>query len=192
MWIPATRRRHSRCGLRYETDLTDVEWAVIEPRLPPPCRGGRPRGWSFRDVLDTIFHVSRGGVAWRLLPNDLPPKSTAFRWFATWRGSGLFEAINHSLVMADRERVGREASPTAVVLDSQSVRTTASGGPFGFDAGKKLKDGKPNVMVDNDDRQPMRPAHSIGASEMSLPSSPRGKANRASATTPVAEPSSRV
>ena len=93
----------------------DDEWAVIEPHLPPPCRCSRPREWSLRDVLDAIYNVLRGGIAWRLLPNDLPPKSTAFRWFATWRDSGLFKTINHAFVMADRERIGREASPTAVV-----------------------------------------------------------------------------
>ena len=85
MWTPTTRRQHSRCGLRYETDLTDAEWAVIEPHLPPAATCGRPREWSFRDVFDAIFYVLRGGIAWRLLPNDLPPKSTVFRWFSTWR-----------------------------------------------------------------------------------------------------------
>lgn len=152
MWTPTTRRQHSRRGLRYETDLTDAEWAVIEPHLPPASTCGRPRAWSFRDVFDAIFYVLRGGIAWRLLPNDLPPKSTVFRWFATWRDNGLFQAINHSLVMADRERVGREASPTAVVLDSQSVKTTESGGPSGYDAGKKVKGRKRQVMVDTDGR----------------------------------------
>ena len=83
MWTPTTRRQHSRRGLRYETDLTDAEWAVIEPYLPPASPCGRPREWSFRDVFDAIFYVLRGGIAWRLLPNDLPPKSTVFRWFAT-------------------------------------------------------------------------------------------------------------
>ena len=94
----------------------------------------------------------RGGIAWRLLPNDLPPKSTVFRWFATWRDNGLFETITHHLVMTDRERVGREASPTAVVLDSQSVKTIESGGPSGYDAGKKVKGRKRQVMVDPDGR----------------------------------------
>lgn len=91
-------------------------------------------------------------LAWRLLPNDLPPKSTAFRWFATWRDNGLFETINHHLVVADRDCAGREASPTAVVLDSQSVKTTESGGPSGYDAGKKVKGRKRQVMVDTDGR----------------------------------------
>ena len=98
-----------------------------------------------RDVFDAIFYVLRGGIAWRLLPNDLPPRSTAFRWFATWRDSALFETINYALVVVDRERIGREASPTAVVLDSQSVKTTESGGPTGYDAGKKVKGRKRQV-----------------------------------------------
>src|ERR1044072_5856062 len=128
MWTPTTRRQYSRDGLRYETDLTDAEWALIEPLRPEPRPRGRPRRWSTREILNGIFYVLRGGIAWRLLPSDLPPKSTVFRWFSLWRDTGLFETINHLLVMADRERVGREASPTAAVLDSQSVKTTESGG----------------------------------------------------------------
>jgi putative transposase len=152
MWTPTTRRQYSRDGLRYETDLTDAEWALIEPLLPAPRARGRPRRWSTREILNGIFYVLRGGIAWRLLPSDLPPKSTVFRWFSLWRDSGLFETINHLLVMADRERVGREASPTAAVLDSQSVKTTESGGPRGYDAGKKVKGRKRQVMVDTDGR----------------------------------------
>ena len=112
----------------------------------------RPRKWSLREILNAIFYVLRGGNAWRLLPSDLPPKSTAFLWFARWRDAGLFEALNHSLVMADRPRVGREASPSAVVLDSQTVKTTKSGGPRAYDAGKKVKGRKRQVMVDTDGR----------------------------------------
>jgi putative transposase len=152
MWTPTTRRQYSRDGLRYDADLTDAEWALIEPLLPEPHARGRPRRWPAREILNAIFYVLRGGIAWRLLPSDLPPKSTAIRWFSLWRDTGLFEAINHLLVMADRERVGREASPTAAVLDSQSVKTTESGGSRGYDAGKKVKGRKRQVMVDTDGR----------------------------------------
>ena len=113
MWTPATRRQHSRDGLRYATDLIDAEWTLIEPLLPPSPEYGRPRSWSMREIMNAFFYVLRGGIAWRLLPRDLPPKSTVFRWFSLWRDSGLFERMNHTLVMADRERVGREASPSA-------------------------------------------------------------------------------
>ena len=152
MWTPATRRQHSRAGLRYETDLTDAEWAVIAPLMPEPALCGRPATWTTREILNAIFYVLRGGIAWRLIPKDLPPKSTAFGYFSRWRDEGLFGRINHHLVMTDRERVGREASPTAVVLDSQSVKTTESGGPRGYDAGKKVKGRKRQVMVDTDGR----------------------------------------
>jgi transposase len=152
MWTPATRRQHSRDDLRYETDLTDAEWALIERLMPKPRQRGRPRAWPLREIVNAIFYVLRGGIAWRLIPKDLPPRTTVYRWFALWRDTGLFERVNHILVMADRERGGREASPSAAVIDSQSVKTTESGGPRGYDAGKKVKGRKRQVMVDTDGR----------------------------------------
>lgn len=117
MWTPATRRQHSRAGLRYETDLTDAEWRLIAPYLPGPKSTGRPRRWPLREIVNAIFYVLRGGIGWRLLPSDMPPRSTVYRWFASWRDSGLFERLNHALLMIDRERVGRQASPSAGVID---------------------------------------------------------------------------
>ena len=97
MWTPANRRQYSRIGLRYETDSTDAEWALIEPLLPQPVARGRPRAWSQREIMNAISYVLRGAVAWRLLLTDLPPKSTVFRWFALWRDTGLFERMTQSI-----------------------------------------------------------------------------------------------
>jgi transposase len=152
MWTPTTRRHHSRTGLRYASDLTDAEWALLEPLLPPPSTQGRPRSWPMREVINAIFYVMRSGCPWRLLPYDFPPWRTVYRWFAAWRDEGLFERVNHALVMADRERSGRNASPTAAVIDSQSVRTTEGGGPRGYDAAKKVMGRKRHALVDMDGR----------------------------------------
>jgi len=153
MWTPTTRRQHSRTGLRYETDLTDAEWAVIEPLMPRPEPRGRPSIWTPREILNAIFYVLRGGIAWRMIPKDLPPRSTTFGYFSRWRNTGLFGRISHHLVMADRERVGREASPSAAVLDSQSVKTMESGGPRGYDAGKKVKGRKRQALLGRNERE---------------------------------------
>ena len=156
MWTPTTRRQHSRDHLRYGSDLTDQEWQILAPFMPPPARTGRPRSWTMREIMNAIFYVLRAGCAWRLLPKDFPPMTTVYGWFLRFRRQGLFETLNHYLVMLDRERGGREPSPSAAVVDSQSVE---AGGPRGYDAGKKIKGRKRHAMVDTDGRALVIQAH---------------------------------
>lgn len=147
-WTEIARRQYERRNSRYASDLTDVEWSIIEPLMPAPRRLGRPRKTDLREVVNALLYIASSGGAWRLLPTDFPPFSTVQKYFYRWRDDGGLRALNNALVMAARELTGKQPSPTAGVIDSQSVKTTESGGIRGFDAGKKINGRKRHIVVD--------------------------------------------
>ena len=105
------------------------EWHVLAPLFPPPATTGRHRAWPMRELINAMFFMLRGDIPWRMLPTHFPPHQTVYRWFTRFRDDGTWESLNHHLVMLDRERASRGASPTAAVIDTQSVKTTETGGP---------------------------------------------------------------
>lgn len=111
----------------YPTDLTDGEWAILEPLVPAPKSGGRPAKYSRREVINAIRYVLRTGCAWRLMPHDLPPWQLVYHYFWAWRREGIWQQIHDTLHIRVRQATGREGSPSAAIIDSQSVKTTEKG-----------------------------------------------------------------
>jgi transposase len=129
MWTIENRCRYDRDHLRYPSDLSDAEWALIAPFIPPAKHGGRRREVDEREIVNGIMYVLSTGCQWRAIPKDLPPRSTVYDYFCLWQWDGTLDRIHHALYVQCREQAGREASPTAAIIDSQSVKSAEKGGP---------------------------------------------------------------
>ncbi len=129
MWTTENRSRYDRTQLRYPSDLTDEEWVLIEPLIPPAKRGGNKRHVNMRDVVDGLMYILSTGCQWRAIPKDLAKRSTIYEYFGLWQYDGTLDRMHHALYESCREQAGREASPTAGIIDSQSVKSAEKGGP---------------------------------------------------------------
>lgn len=128
MWTDENRWRYDRSKLRYPSDLSDDEWRMIEPLIPPGKKGGGKRTVNLREVVNGLMYILSTGCQWRAIPKDLPPKSTVHNYFDLWTYDGTLDRIHHALYERCREQAGREASPTAAIIDSQSVKSAEKGG----------------------------------------------------------------
>ena len=129
MWTKENRGRYDRSKLRYPSDLTDEEWALVKPLIPPAKRGGNKRRVDVRAIVDGLMYILSTGCQWRALPKDLPPRSTVHDYLDLWNWDGTLDRLHHALYEKCREQAGREASPTAAIIDSQSVKAAEKGGP---------------------------------------------------------------
>ena len=129
MWTNENRHRYDRSSLRYPSDLTDAEWALIEPLIPPAKRGGNKRTVVMREVVNGLMYILSTGCQWRALPKDLAPRSTVNRYFGQWTYDGTVDRIHHALYVTCRELAERDANPTVAIIDSQSVKGAEKGGP---------------------------------------------------------------
>ena len=128
MWTARNRKRYDRSKLRYQSDLTDGEWARVAPLIPPARRGGNKRHIDIREVMNGLMYILSTGCQWRAIPKDLPPRSTLFDYFDLWTYDGTLDRIHHALYVECREQSGREVSPSAAIIDSQSVKSAEKGG----------------------------------------------------------------
>jgi putative transposase len=128
MWTKANRAKYNRDRLRYPSDVTDEEWGHVAPLIPPAKRGGRKREVDMREVFNAIMYVLSTGCQWRYIPKDFPPKSTVYRYFCDWAWCGVLDCMHDALYVICREQAEREASPTAAIIDSQSVKSAEKGG----------------------------------------------------------------